>query len=180
MGKKFLPEKIEFIRHLYVDLEYSTEMINAQFGVSHNAVRRYMTRMGFMRSLGESRKLAVQKGRLFPGSKPGKESHGWKGGRSVNSRGYIKIYVASSDPFYIMADRDHYIMEHRYTMAQHLNRPLTSDEFIHHLNGVRTDNRLKNLALVSRNNHPNRTFLGLIQRRVRELEATLAQQKLEL
>jgi len=42
------------------------------------------------------------------------------------------------------------IAEHRYVMQQHLGRPLWPDESVHHLNGVRTDNRLENLELWSR------------------------------
>jgi hypothetical protein len=35
-------------------------------------------------------------------------------------------------------------------MAMHLNRPMTSDESAHHINGDRLDNRIENLELWSR------------------------------
>jgi hypothetical protein len=38
-------------------------------------------------------------------------------------------------------------------MEQHLGRPLTSEELIHHVNGDGTDNRIENLQVVSRSEH---------------------------
>ena len=64
---------------------------------------------------------------------------GWKGGR-VLSQGYIRIYKRRQN-------KNTCTMEHRNVMAEFLNRPLTSEEVVHHENGNRADNRIENLKL---------------------------------
>lgn len=78
----------------------------------------------------------------------------WKGGR-IYHKGYIYI-LKKEHP---AADRDGYILEHRFIMEQHLKRHLHTKEIVHHKNKNRSDNRIKNLELcVSQSKHMSKHY----------------------
>lgn len=79
----------------------------------------------------------------------GPESHNWKGGSTKHGDGYVYVMV-KGHPF---ADKDGYVLEHRFVMEQRLGRYLTSNELVHHKNEVKDDNRPENLELTSRSAH---------------------------
>ena len=92
---------------------------------------------------------------LYSRNRTGNKNPNWKGGRMGGNGNYILVRLEPDDPFYSMiTDRsDYYIAEHRLVMAKHLGRRLLDEELVHHINGIRDDNRLENLELVTRSNH---------------------------
>ncbi len=55
-------------------------------------------------------------------------------------------YLSNDGYVYILVDGN-YLAEHRVVMEQKLNRSLVKSESVHHINGVRDDNRPENLEL---------------------------------
>lgn len=66
----------------------------------------------------------------------------WKGGKKQNE-GYVLI-KCHEHPYKNISN---YVFEHRIVMEKHLGRYLTVEEVVHHINGIKNDNRIENLML---------------------------------
>lgn len=75
----------------------------------------------------------------------------WRGGR-FKAGEYIAVTLQPEDFFYSMTSFGH-VPEHRLIMAKHLNRCLLGWEVVHHKNGIKNDNRIENLQLLSSRTH---------------------------
>jgi hypothetical protein len=75
----------------------------------------------------------------------GRRSNTWKGGRIRSTEGYIQIH--SPEHPNVQGRVAKYVYEHRLVMESTLGRVLRPDEFVHHKNRIRSDNRLENLEL---------------------------------
>lgn len=76
-------------------------------------------------------------------SKRGQNAINWRGGKSLDKRGYI--YVKSYEhPF---ANARGYVFEHRLVMEKHLGRYLRPEEVVHHIDGDHSNNIIDNLKL---------------------------------
>lgn len=74
----------------------------------------------------------------------------WKGGKRTSGKGYTEVWVGKE---YTGTERTYYL-EHRYVMEKYLGRRLSEYETVHHKNGKRDDNRIENLELRLRADHP--------------------------
>lgn len=80
----------------------------------------------------------------------GQYQHWPLGSTRLDPKGYVLIKVAPNSPG-TFGTKQTWMFAHRHVMQQHLGRPLSPTEQVHHRNGNKTDNRLDNLELWSAN-----------------------------
>lgn len=156
------------IYRLYVIEEKSALFISKIFGVTSQTICNRLRKMGvdirpnysYRKGvhLTQEHKDKISKaigGRKLSGEalEKNRKSHEKlklkKEGHRMMASGYVLIYY----PTYENCGKKGYVSEHRLVMEKHLGRYLTKDEVVHHINGIRTDNRIENLQVMTREDH---------------------------
>ena len=161
----------EYLEDLYVRCGMSFNEIIRVTGISRGALQRRFNKFGIpRRSMSDALRLAVLTGRHHTLS--GDKVWNWKGGRRVHL-GYIKL----KQPRHPHADKQGYVFEHVLVWEAANNQALPLDWVIHHLNGVKDDNRAENLAAMPRNEHDR--LIATYRNRILLLEAEIVVLKVE-
>lgn len=92
----------------------------------------------------------------------GHKNHNWKGGNIHCSNGYIKLY----QPTHHRRHSDGYVYEHILVWEKVHNKPLPKGWLIHHLNGIKNDNRPINLMAM-----PSKKHLAVLSEKAKRIRA---------
>lgn len=124
--RKLTPEDAEFLR-VNREAGWTVEALARALHIGEHRVKRHLHELGFP---------------------PGKKRRHDAKDRVYRKGGYVYVIPAADDPCEGMILKgSRYAAEHRIVMARHLGRPLLASETVHHINGVRDDNRIENLQL---------------------------------
>lgn len=88
--------------------------------------------------------------------------------------GYVLVNIPKDHPMYLHRQvnciKNMHMREHRLVMEKYLGRYLLPNENVHHINGIRDDNRLENLELWTKAQPTGQRNMDLIEenKRLRE------------
>jgi len=141
----------ETLKHLYLDEKMTPLQIAKRFNYagSGNIIFRL-------------RKMNLIKGNIVY---HGADHPSWKGGKyKPNDAGYIQLWI----PEHPRANSRHYVLEHIVVWEEYHHKTLPRGYVIHHLNGIKNDNRPENLVAMKKAEHIHQG--EPYKKRIRQLE----------
>ncbi len=160
----------ELIYKWYWKDELTMPQIAENLGVNRNCVSNILRGLNIpIRNKSECMKLSWKRGNLIR-QRRGKEHPSWKGGRTLGTSGYYMILM----PDHHRVSKNGYVYEHIIVWEEFNKKQLKRGWIIHHLNGIKTDNRPQNLVALPNKKHFH--VLAAKAKRIQELEALLNNQ----
>ena len=130
---------------------WSLRKMSEVSGITRLIMSKWMDELGVPKRTKEAGAKLALKGKPKPGGKgsfPKGEKHwAWNGGRMKSTHGYINIL----NPDHPNCNNAGYVMEHRLVMEEKIGRILKKHEAVHHINGIKDDNRPENLFIFYTN-----------------------------
>ena len=160
---------IELLRDLYCNQGYSIRGICQKINAPKASVYRNLVRSGIpIRDRWEAYRLAKTNGVLQFTRARGKNHPAWKGGIKHCKDGYKDVLYPKDYPF--ERNSRTYIREHILVWELAHNRKMPKGWNIHHLNGIKDDNRIENLLGLPAKEHGERGMGKYYKKRIVDLE----------
>lgn len=127
----------------------SVNSIAKRFNMDSSSVCNSFKKAGVkMRGMQEANILAVKKGRREYSKLSDHAS--WKGGTTKHDAGYVR----RKSPGHHRAEKHtSYVFDHILVAEKKIGRKLKRDECVHHINGIKDDNRQENIEVMTKSEH---------------------------
>lgn len=103
-----------------------------------------MPHIGFKHSQESKNKMKIARLGIYKGPRHPL----WKGGMKITN-GYVYMYM----PCHPFCKKEGYIKRSRLVIEHFIDRYLTKEEVVHHINEIRNDDRIENLKLFTKREH---------------------------